>query len=101
MRGRHSKQRGRTAPLAAVVRRRLARATSAGQPGGSRGAVGMEPATFAVAAGGFAATAVAAVEVAVAVGVPWPSVGPDVAEPRWGPKRWRCVGAPLDPLAAW
>jgi hypothetical protein len=90
MRGRHSKQRGRTAPLAAVVRRILARATSAGQPGGSRGAVGMEPATFAVAA-----TAVAAVEVAVAVGLPWQSV-----DRRWR-SPWQCVGAPLDPLAAW
>jgi hypothetical protein len=101
MRGRHSKQRGRTAPLAAVVQQRLARATSAGQPDGSRGAVGMEPATFAVAAGAVAASVVAAVEVAAAVGVPWPSVGPEVAEPGWGPKRWRCVGALLDPLAAW
>jgi hypothetical protein len=50
---------------------------------------------------GVAATAVAAVGVAAAVGVPWPSVGPEVAEPRWGPKRWKCSGAPLDPLAAW
>jgi hypothetical protein len=34
---------------------------------------------------GVAATAVAAVEAAAAVGLPLPSVGPEQAEPRWGP----------------
>jgi hypothetical protein len=48
-----------------------------------------------------AATAVADVEAAAAVDVPWPSVGLEVAESRWGPRRWKCLGAPLDHLAVW
>jgi hypothetical protein len=54
-----------------MLRRILARSISAGQTDGSRGAVGVEPATFAVGAGAVAAnaTVVAAAAAAAAAAV--------------------------------